>query len=51
MGLDVGRRELERPTDLKTWIPTDHGLNLMGFLTDFKFFIFGEVRSSQSRGR
>ena len=38
MGLDVGRRELERPTDLKTWIPTDHGLNLMRFLTVFFSF-------------
>ena len=43
MGLDVGRRELERPTNLKTWIPTDHGLNLMVFLTDLKFFHFGAL--------
>ena len=43
MGLRVCHYELERHTDLKTWIPTVHGLNLMGFLTDLKNFHFGAL--------
>ena len=41
--LKLCRYKLVRPTDLKTWIPTVHGLKFMTFLADLKIFHFGAL--------